>query len=114
MTLWDFLLILGIPTALTAFCLWRLERKISQSEKRREIRDDTFIKNQILIMQGQNATFALGEVTARAIKEVSHSKLSQPIATELSVALDHVKSIRQEQEMFLTETSAKHLYSKGA
>lgn len=104
MTTWQLIIALGIPTAITGLCMWQLKRTIDKAEKAREEREAARIKNEILIIQGVGASFALGEAAAKAIQTGSHNG-------ELTAALAHAQKIKHEQKDFLTELGIKNLYS---
>ena len=44
--------LLGIPTAITAFCSWMLQRRITKREAAQEEREKAREKNEVLIIKG--------------------------------------------------------------
>ena len=47
--------LLGIPTAITAFCSWMLQRRITKREKAQEEREQAREQNEVLIIKGMGA-----------------------------------------------------------
>ena len=62
--------LLGIPTAITAFCSWMLQRRITKREKAQEEREQAREQNEVLIIKGMGAAIALGEATAQAVQRI--------------------------------------------
>lgn len=59
--------LLGLPTAITAFCFWLLQQRITKRDKAQEERERAREKNEVLIIKGVGAAIALGEATAEAV-----------------------------------------------
>ena len=95
--------LLGIPTAITAFCSWLLQRRITKRDERMEAREQAREKNDILIIKSTGAAIALGEATAAAIK-------SGHCNGEMEAALEYARKVKHEQKDFLTEQGVSALY----
>ena len=52
-----------IPSALTGFCFWMLERRITRREAEQDRKDEARRRNEIIVIHGMNAAIALGEAT---------------------------------------------------
>lgn len=95
--------LLGIPTAITAFCSWMLQRRITKREEAQEAREKAREKNEVLIIRGIGAAIALGEATAEALKN-GHCN------GEMEAALEYARKVKHEQKDFLTEQGIHALY----
>lgn len=95
--------LLGIPTAITAFCSWKLQRQITKREAAQEARERAREKNEVLIIRSTGAAIALGEATAEALKR-GHCN------GEMEAALEYARSVKHEQKDFLTEQGIHALY----
>ena len=62
-----FLAAMGIPTAITAFCSWALQRRIMRREKKAEELERSREKLDVMLLQSTTAAIALGEATAKAV-----------------------------------------------
>lgn len=95
--------LLGIPTAITAFCFWMLQRRISKREDAQDARERAREKNEALIIRSTGAAIALGEATAEALKN-GHCN------GEMEAALEYARKVKHEQKDFLTEQGIHALY----
>jgi hypothetical protein len=91
--------LLGIPTAITAFCSWMLQRRITKREAAQEEREKAREKNEVLIIKGMGAAIALGEATADA-----HCN------GDMHAALEYARKVKHEHKEFMTEQSVQSLY----
>lgn len=95
--------LLGIPTAITAFCSWMLQRRIAKREDAQDVRERAREKNEVLIIRSTGAAIALGEATAEALKN-GHCN------GEMEAALEYARKVKHEQKDFLTEQGLHALY----
>lgn len=95
--------LLGIPTAITAFCSWMLQRRITKRDEVLETREKAREKNEVLIIRSTGAAIALGEATAEALKN-GHCN------GEMEAALEYARKVKHEQKDFLTEQGIHALY----
>jgi len=94
---------MGVPSAVTGLCFWAIQRNISKRDAKREELDKAREKNELLMIKGIGAAIALGEATARAIKDGKCNG-------ELAAALEYAQKVKHEQKDFLTEQGVKNLY----
>lgn len=94
---------MGVPSAVTGLCFWAIQRNITKRDAKREEIDKAREKNELLLIKGIGAAIALGEATARAIKDGKCNG-------ELTAALEYAQKVKHEQKDFLTEQGVKNLY----
>ncbi len=87
---------MGIPTAITALLVRRLER-------RQEERDKSQKKKDVLVIKAINASLALGEATAIALKNGKTNG-------ETTAALEYSKDVKHDLKNFLVEQGVEHLH----
>ena len=58
-----FLVAMGTPTAITAFCSWALQRRIMRREKKAEELERSREKLDVMLLQSTTAAIALGEAS---------------------------------------------------
>lgn len=97
------LILLGIPTAVTAFCSWLLQRRITKRDAALDKREAAREKNGVLLIRSTGAAIALGEATAEALKN-GHCN------GEMEAALEYARKVKHEQKDFLTEQGVAALY----
>ncbi|MFA7636403.1 MAG: serine/threonine protein kinase [Monoglobales bacterium] len=94
--------LIGLPSSVTAFCFWLLQRNINKREKQREEREKIREENDFLLSKEVGAAIALGEATARAIRDGKHNG-------EMSAALEYAKKVKHERKDFMERQSIRSL-----
>jgi len=94
---------MSIPSAITGFCFWWIERRMAKREEALTEKETAREKNTVLLIKSVGAAIALGEATATALKN-GHCN------GETEAALKYAREIKHEQKDFLTEQSIKNLY----
>lgn len=98
--------LLGIPTAITAFCSWMLQRRITKRDAAMEAREKAREKNEVLLIKSTGAAIALGEATAEAMQRIPDAHCNG----DMKAALEYARKIKHEQKDFLTEQGVQALY----
>ena len=111
------ILAMSIPSAVTGFCFWILERRISQRDQQKEfdrarrrqeqaekerLRDEM----QYLLIQSVNASLALSEATAKAVERIPDAHCNGDMAAALAYATE----VKHKQKEFLTKEGIKGIY----
>ena len=91
--------LLGLPTAITAFCFWLLQQRITKRDKAQEEREQAREQNEVLII-------ALGEATAEAVQRIPDAHCNG----DMHAALEYARKVKHEHKEFLTEQSVQALY----
>lgn len=98
--------IMGIPSAVTGFFFWLLKRYIDKREEQRDSKDKDREKHDILLMKCVNASIALGEATAIALRD---GKTNGETEHALSLAND----AKSAQADFLAVQAVKNLHKEN-
>ena len=106
LTLGGLVTLLGLPTAITAFCFWLLQQRITKRDKAQEERERAREKNEVLIIKGVGAAIALGEATAEAVQRIPDAHCNG----DMHAALEYARKVKHEHKEFLTEQSVQALY----
>lgn len=93
----------GIPSGISGFCFWLIQRKIEQREKIREKQEEIREKQEYLMVKGIGAVIALGEASAIALKN-GHTN------GETESALEYARKVKHEQKEFLTKQGIEAIY----
>lgn len=97
------LIAMSVPSGVTAFCFWMIERKIKKQQKEEDEKEKIREKNETLIIKSVMAAIALGEAAATALKN-GHAN------GETEAALEYARKIKHEQRDFLAEQGIKGIY----
>ena len=95
--------IMGIPSAITGFCFWMLQRHMTKRDEELDRREKAREKNEVLLVRSVGAAIALGEAAATALKN-GHAN------GETEAALEYARQVKHEQKDFLTEQGIRALY----
>ena len=101
--MWQILVALSIPSAITAFCFGLIEKRLSKQDKERQEKEKAHEQMETLIIQSTGASIALGEACAIALK---NGKCNG----ETEAALEYAREIKHKQKDFLTEQGIKALH----
>ena len=110
----------SIPSAITGFCFWLIERNIKKQDKKREAeeearhedmerRENLRQQQEFYLVQGVNAAIALGEATAKAVQRIPDAHCNG----DMHAALDYAQKVKHEQKNFLNEQALKHIIEEG-
>ena len=111
------LLIACLPSAVTGFCFWCIQRKIQKTDRKREDEEKSRRENEekreqlreqqeLFLVQGVNAALALGEATAKAVQRIPDAHCNG----DMHAALDYAAKVKHEQRDFLAKQGIIHLY----
>lgn len=106
MNLTALIITMSIPSAMTGFCFWMIQRKIDKHQKEQDKKEAAKRKNEIIIIESVNAAIALGEATARAVQRIPDAHCNGDMHT----ALEYASSIKHKHRDFITEQGIEALY----
>lgn len=112
-----FALIACLPSAVTGFCFWLIQRKIQKVDKKRETeenrrreaekkREELREQQELFLVQGVNAAIALGEATAKAVQRIPDAHCNG----DMHAALAYADKVKHEQRDFLAKQGIMQIY----
>lgn len=113
----SLLLIMGVPTAATGFCVWFVQWRIQKTDKKREKeeeqrraekekREKLRERQELYLVKGVNAAIALCEATAKAVQRIPDAHCNG----DMKKALEYAADIKHEERDFLAEQGIHMLY----
>lgn len=102
----EFLIAMGIPTAVTSLLIWWLKRYIDKRDKKAEEREANTEKLMLMIMQTSIATNVLAEATAKAVQRIPDAHCNG----DMTAALKKAAEIQKEEQEFLINQGVKHIF----
>ncbi len=97
---------LSIPSGITGFCFWLLERKMENREKERAKKEAVREKQEFLIVKSIGAAIALGEATAEAVSRIPDAHCNG----DMHAALIYARNVKHEQKDFLTQQGIEAIF----
>lgn len=101
------LISMSIPSAITGFCFWMLERKIEKRQQAAEKKENARQKNEVIVIEAVNASIALGEATAKAVQRIPDAHCNG----DMHAALEYAEHIKHKHKDFMTEQGIEALYA---
>lgn len=101
-------IVMGVPTAITAFCSWMLQRRIAKRDKAQEDKERNREKLDVMLLQSTTAAIALGEATAKAVQRIPDAHCNG----DMHKALDYAAEIKHQQKDFLTSLGIHALHDE--
>lgn len=102
----EFILAMGIPTAITGLLVWWLKRYIDKRDKVQEEREKNTEKLMLLIVQTSRANNILATATAKAVQRIPDAKCNG----DMTAALELADKIQKEEKDFMFEQGMKHIF----
>ena len=102
----EFVLVMGIPTAITGLLVWWLKRHIDKRDAKAEERERNTEKLMLMIMQTSRATNVLAEATARAVQRIPDAHCNG----DMTSALEKAAEIQKEEQKFMFDQGIKHIF----
>lgn len=99
---WQLMLLMGIPSAITALGVWWIQATIVRKVEDTRIRTECVSRYQTILLRSVNATMGLSKETARAIRDGNANG-------EITKALEYTEKIETDQKKFMEEFSVKKL-----
>lgn len=103
MDIWQVMVIMGIPTAITGFMIWWLKRHIEKKENKRAEQEKNKESLMIMILQNCRANSVLCRATAEAVRD-GHCN------GNMTHALEVMDKVQRDEKDFLTEQGIKHIF----
>lgn len=102
----EFLVAMGIPSAIMGLLVWYLKRHIDTRDKKAEKREQDLEKLMLMIMQTSRANNVLAEATARAVQRIPDAHCNG----DMTSALERAAKIQKEEQQFLIDQGIKHIF----
>lgn len=106
MDLTTLVIAMSIPSAITGFAFWAIEKKLDRREKAQDAKDAARRSNEIIVIESVNAALALSEATARAVQRIPDAQCNG----DMHKALDYAQEIKHKHRDFMTEQGINALY----
>lgn len=102
----EFVLAMGIPTAVMGFLVWMLKRSIEKRDVAKDVKEQNIEKLMLMIMQTTRATNVLAEATAKAVQRIPDAHCNG----DMTKALEEASNILNEEKEFLMDQGIQHIF----
>ena len=102
----EFIIAMGVPSAVMGLLVWWLKNQIDKREAKREEREKNTERLMMMIMQTSRATNVLAEATAKAVQRIPDAHCNG----DMTEALKRANEIQKEEQQFLMDQGVKHIF----
>ena len=103
MNIESLLLAMSIPSAITAFCFWLLQRSITKRDKAKAEKEKSRDPLLYLVIQSVDASIDLSTAIAKAVQRIPDAHCNG----DMDAALESAKKVREKQKQYLTQQGIK-------
>ena len=105
MNIESLLLAMSIPSAITAFCFWLLQRSITKRDKAKAEKEKSRDTLLYLVIQSVDASIDLSTAIAKAVQRIPDTHCNG----DMDAALESAKKVREKQKQYLTQQGIKQI-----
>ena len=105
LNIWQVLTVLCVPSAVTGFCFWMIEKRIERREDAAKKREEERKKYELCQLNMTIANAALAEATAEAVQRIPDAHCNG----EMHRALEYARQIKNEQREFLRSQAVNNI-----
>lgn len=102
----EFVIAMGIPTAITGLLVWWLKRNMDKREAKAEEREQNVERMMLMMLQTSRATNVLAEATAKAVQRIPDAHCNG----DMTEALERAERIQKEEQQFMFDQGIKHIF----
>lgn len=95
----------AIPSTITGFCFWRIQRRIEKRDRELEEKEKSKEANELLLIKLAGASLSLGEATAAAVQRIPDAHCNG----DMHAALEYAREVKHKHKDMLYETAVKTL-----
>lgn len=102
----NVLIMMGVPSAVTALCFWWIEKKLERRAKKEEQQEKIREESQLILFECVNGVMSLAEANARAIQRIPDVHCNG----DMEKALEYASEVKKKQKDFLREQAIHSIY----
>lgn len=96
----------SIPSGITGFCFWLLQRKMTKRQEAEEKKEEARRENEAIVIEGVMAAITLGEATAKAVQRIPDAHCNG----DMHAALEYAQEVKNKHRDFIRRQGVDALY----
>lgn len=96
----------SIPSGITGFCFWLLQRKMSKRQEAEEKKEKARRENETIVIECMIAAITLGEATAKAVQRIPDANCNG----DMHAALEYAHEVKNKHRDFIRRQGVDALY----
>lgn len=105
-TLIQFIMALGIPSAITGVAVWWFKKRVEENEKKAREREANLESLVLMMMQTTRANTVGITAIAKAIQRIPDAKCNG----DMTAALAEMEKIQEKEKSFLVDKGIKYIF----
>lgn len=102
----EWLVLFGIPGAITGFAVWWIKRRIEANEKKQQEREANLENLVLMMMQTTRANTVGITAIARAVQRIPDAQCNG----DMTAALEEMGKIQEKEKTFLMDKGLKYIF----
>lgn len=104
--IWQFILAMGIPSAIMGFITWKLKKYIDANEARQNKREEEQQQLMFLIIQSEKANQIGIEAIAKAVQRIPDAHCNG----DMTAALATIDEYKHKEDNFITKLGVQQIF----
>lgn len=104
--IWQFILAMGIPSAIMGFIVWKLKKYIDANEARQNKREEEQQQLMFLIIQSEKANQIGIEAIAKAVQRIPDAHCNG----DMTAALATIDEYKNQEDAFITKLGIQQIF----
>ena len=106
--IWQFILAMGIPSAIMGFIVWKLKKYIDANEARQNKREEEQQQLMFLIIQSEKANQIGIEAIAKAVQRIPDAHCNG----DMTAALATIDEYKNQEDAFITKLGIQQIFDQ--
>lgn len=102
----ELILLFGIPTAITGFCIWWVKRRIEQNEAKAKEHEANLEALILMMMQTSRANTVGITAIAKAVQRIPDAHCNG----DMTEALEKMDTIQKKEQQFVLDKGIKYIF----
>ena len=102
----QLLITFGIPSAITGFGIWLLQRRVERAEAKRKEHEANLESLVLMMMQTSRANTVGIKAIAKAVQRIPDAHCNG----DMTAALAEMETIQKKEQQFITDKGIKYLF----
>ena len=102
----ELILLFGIPSAITGFCVWWVKKRIESNEKKAKEHEENLEALVLMMMQTTRANTVGITAIARAVQRIPDAQCNG----DMTKALEEIEKIQRKEQQFMIDKGIKYIF----
>lgn len=105
--MWQFILAMGIPSAIMGLMVWKLKKYIDANEARQKTREENLQQLMYLIIQNEKSNQIGIKAIAKAVQRIPDAHCNG----DMTAALESIETYEQQEDELITKLGVQQVFN---